>query len=115
MPILFIAIAKATAGLKNYDNNHPREYLSQLKGRSFRAKSAHDNSWEAFAPFAVAISLAIYTGVKSDLIDQIAVTFIVSRFIYGLLYIFDYATARSIVWFIGLSCTAALYYLAWSA
>ncbi|MCF8060026.1 MAG: MAPEG family protein [Bacteriovoracaceae bacterium] len=114
LPIVFVAFAKLTGGFKLGHNHHPRNFLNKLEGRASLAKSAHDNSWEAFAPFAVAVLACLFVGVSRPIVDQLAISFVVFRFIYGLAYIFDKPTIRSIIWFAAWSCVAILYYKAWS-
>lgn len=114
LPIFFIGFAKFIGGFKLGYNHDPRKYLEKLEGKGHRAKCAHDNSWEAFAPFAAAVILAMASGVNPALIDKLAISFIVLRVIYGLLYIYDQASLRSLVWLGGIGCQVALFYLAWS-
>ncbi len=42
-------------------------------------------------------------------IDGIAVAFVLSRVLYGVCYIADWASARSLVWFFGMGCIIALF------
>jgi uncharacterized MAPEG superfamily protein len=114
LPVVFIGIAKLTGGFKLGHNHQPRYHLNKLEGRPFLAKSAHDNSWEAFAPFAAAVLACFYTGVPKVLVDQLAISFVALRFAYGMAYIFDKPTARSIIWFAAWICVVILYYKAWS-
>lgn len=114
LPIIFIGFAKISGGFKLGHNHDPRNHLNKLEGRGHRAKCAHDNSWEAFAPFAAAVILAMATGVDPQLIDKLSIGFISFRLVYGVLYILDKPTLRSIIWTGGILCTVSLYYLAWS-
>ena len=113
-PILFIAAAKILAGFKLGHNHDPRKFLAKAEGKAHRAKCAHDNSWEAFAPFAAAVILALITGVDPHLVNKLAMIFVGLRFIYGLAYIFDWATFRSLVWSGAVACKVILFYQAWS-
>lgn len=114
LPIFFIGYAKFLGGFKLGHNHDPRKYLAKLEGKGHRAKCAHDNSWEAFAPFAAAVILALASGVDPKLVDKWAISFVVLRVVYGLLYIYDQAALRSTVWLGGMICTWSLFYLAWS-
>ena len=113
LPVIFVGYAKITGGFKTGKHNStPREFLAGLEGKSFRARCAHDNSWENFAPFAAAVILAMNMGVKQQSVDILAVSFIIARIGYGLSYIYDKHILRSLIYFLGLSCTAALFILA---
>ena len=111
MPVFFIGIAKYLGGFKFKDNSRPRDFESQLKGKAYFAKCAHDNSWEALAPFAAAVIISIQAGVSQQLVNGLAVSFVVFRFIYGLCYIKDWATARSIFYTFAILCVAGLFIL----
>ncbi|MCR9206471.1 MAG: MAPEG family protein [Halobacteriovoraceae bacterium] len=114
LPIFFIGFAKISGGFKLGYNHDPRKYLEKLEGKSHRAKCAHDNSWEAFAPFAAGVILAIASGVNPQTIDKLAISFVGIRVLYGLLYIYGQSALRSLVWLGGMICTWSLFYLAWT-
>jgi uncharacterized MAPEG superfamily protein len=42
-------------------------------------------------------------------IDALALTFILARVAYGICYITDRSTLRSLVWLVGFGCTVALF------
>lgn len=115
LPILFVAFAKFSGGFKLGNNHDPRKFLSRMEGPQYRAKCAHDNSWEAFAPFAAAVILASISSVAPPLIDKLAMTFVIARVFYGIVYILDRPTLRSLFFFIAWACVIALFYLAWSS
>ncbi len=115
LPILFVAFAKFTGGFKLGNNHDPRKFLSKAQGKQYRAKCAHDNSWEAFAPFAAAVILATISSVPQPLIDKLCLTFIIARVFYGVAYIIDRPGLRSILFFIAWFCVIGLFYLSWSA
>lgn len=115
LPIIFAGIAKYLCGFKVRDNSDPRRRLAQAEGKAYRAKCAHDNSWEALPPFAAGVILAMITGATPSTINLFAMVFIGFRVVYGITYILDFATLRSLVWAGGLFCTASLYYLAVTA
>lgn len=106
LPMLWVAYAKLSIG---FNNKRPRADLEKATGKAQRAKWAHDNSWEAFAPFAAAVLIASFVGVDDDRIDLLAMAFICCRVAYGFAYIFDKATIRSLVWFGGFLCVIGLY------
>ena len=89
--LIFIAkapVAKAMAkgGGGRYDNHHPRAQQARLTGFGARALAAHLNSIEAFPLFAVGVLMAHVTQTYGVLVDVLAVTFVVSRVLYLLLY-----------------------------
>jgi uncharacterized MAPEG superfamily protein len=111
MPIVWAGVAKT--GAKGYDNARPREFLAKLEGRAARANYAQANSYEAFPPFAAGVVIAHVTGgADQSTIDALAVVFIVARIAYGLCYIADKSTLRSLVWLVGFGATVGLYFAA---
>ena len=56
LPLIWVGIAKANGS--GYDNDRPREWLADQKGRAARANWAQQNSYEAFPPFAAAVIIA---------------------------------------------------------
>jgi uncharacterized MAPEG superfamily protein len=111
MPIVWAGVAKT--GVKGYDNARPREFLAQLQGRAARANHAQANAYEAFPPFAAGVIIAHATGgADQATIDTLALVFIAARIAYGLAYITDRATVRSLVWLVGFAATVGLYFAA---
>lgn len=88
-----------------YDNNHPRSQQDKLTGFGARALAAHQNAFEAVVIFAPAILLAIATNHTGDFIQQLAMTHIVARIIYNILYLYNISTVRSFVWTIATICS----------
>ncbi len=107
IPLLCAAYAKFST--KGYDNRAPREFLENLEGKAKRAHYAQLNSFEAFAPFAVGVVVAQQAHASQFWIDGLAVSFIAARIAYAILYVQDLHVWRSIVWFVGLFMTVALY------
>jgi uncharacterized MAPEG superfamily protein len=114
LPIAFAGTAKFLCGFKVKHNRDPRKLLAQSEGKAYFAKCAHDNSWEAFAPFAAGVILAMITGVNPSTFNPLCIAFVVFRILYGLAYIFDKPTLRSILWDAAFFSSASLYYLAWN-
>ena len=60
--LIFIAKAPLARAMKQeggqYDNHHPRAQQARLTGFGARALAAHQNSFEAFPLFAVAVLMA---------------------------------------------------------
>jgi uncharacterized MAPEG superfamily protein len=107
LPIVWAGAAKAGAG--NYDNARPREFLGALAGWPARANFAQQNSYEAFPPFAAGVIIAHACNAPQSVIDALALTFIGARVIYGLCYIADRSTLRSLFWLAGFGSTVALF------
>ncbi len=96
MPLMWAGIAKS--GAEGYDNASPRAFMAQLKGRALRADWAQQNALESFAPFAAAVIIAHLTGTSQDLINLLAVLFVLFRILHGVFYIRDQHQLRSLVW-----------------
>jgi uncharacterized MAPEG superfamily protein len=111
MPFVLTGIAKVGAFTLR-DNHQTRTWQAQLTGYRARAHAAHLNSFEAFPIFAAA---AILAGARVPLHTELPLLcwgFVGARVGYAYCYIADHARARSVVWFIGLGCCAALFFLA---
>ena len=109
LPYVFVTAAKA--GGKGFDNRAPRLYLSTLTGWRQRAHWCQQNSFEGFAPFAFAVLACQMAGLAQGTVDALAVGYIVSRVLYGICYVLDWSTCRSLVWMAGFSITIALFIL----
>ena len=107
LPYLFALIAKI--GGAPFDNNNPRAFLENTEGKQKRAHWTQLNSFEAFPAFAAAVIIAHLTGSAQATIDNLAMAFILFRILYGVFYIYDQATLRSVVWAGGFACTIALF------
>lgn len=106
MPFVWTMCAKSSS---RYDNHDPRGYLARLDGWRARAFAAHQNSWEAFALFTAALVVAWHNGANMQRVDQLAIVFVASRVLYGVLYLLNWATLRSLVWTVGLVCVVWLF------
>ncbi len=100
-----IPVAVAMHQLDGYDNNHPREQQSQLSGFGQRALAGHLNSFESLLIFSIAILTAIATHSVTKTTEYLAITHVVARIAYHILYLVDLASLRSLIWFIGLICS----------
>lgn len=103
-----LPLAYAMSQLGGYDNTHPRAQQSALKGFGQRALAAHQNSFEALIIFGLAILVVICTGHVSIWAKYYAIGFIIFRIAYHTLYLANFSTTRSIVWFCGIYCSFAL-------
>ncbi len=103
-----VAMAKQSGG---YDNNYPRIQQLALQGFGSRAVAAHQNSFESLIIFAAAILLAIATNHTTCTIQVWAIVYLVSRIIYHIFYLLNWANARSSIWFLGLFASLSIIWL----
>ena len=108
LPYVTVGSAKAQPG---YDNAAPRDFLSRMEGWRARANWAHQNHFEAFAPFAAAVIMAEMAHAAQARIDTLAVIFILLRIAYTFIYIGGVATVRTLVWIGGVVCVGWLFLL----
>lgn len=114
MPLAWTWYAKfsGTVRFRPRDNHNPREFSEKLEGASRRAHWAQLNSFEAFPPFAAAVVIATLVGnIEPARLDQLAIAWVVLRVIYGVLYIADKPTQRSLVWALATACWVAMFVL----
>jgi uncharacterized MAPEG superfamily protein len=108
VPFVFTLYAKAS---KDFDNAKPREYMERLAGARKRAYWAVQNGYETFPLFLAAVLLAERAAVAQATVDMLAVGFVACRLVYGVMYVLDKATLRSLVWVAALGCVVALFVL----
>lgn len=109
LPIAWTGLAKFGGGGRDFDNNNPREYLERTSGWRKRAHWTQMNGFEAFPPFAAAVIIAHLAQVPQVRIDGLAVAFIGLRIVYGVFYLADLATLRSLAWISAVACVVALF------
>lgn len=109
LPYAFTFIAKKAAGFKSSDNQHPREVLAKSTGLASRANAVQQNSFESLPLFIAAILMAEYMVVPEKFIMTLGWAYIVCRVIYGICYLANLATLRSIIWFFSLLCPILLF------
>ena len=108
LPYATVAIAKFSDS--DYDNANPRPWSATLTGWRARAYAAHQNHFEAFAPFAAAVIVATLTNAPPPLVDRLAIAFVLLRVAYTAAYIRGNAWLRSAAWALGAVCIAALFF-----
>ena len=106
LPILSAFPAKLS---KDFDNANPRDPAYWKSGFRARAAGAHQNGFEAFPIFAVAVIVGLWQGGDAGWIDQLAGLFIGARLIYIACYWSDRATPRSIAWAVGFLSSVATF------
>jgi len=99
------AMSRATGG---YNNNYPREQQASLQGFGARAAAAHQNSFESLLIFSTAAITALATNHVTDMVQYLAIGYIVSRVVYHALYLMDLAALRSTIWLVGLICSLTI-------
>ncbi len=107
---LRIPVAMGQANLPGgYDNRTPRAAQAKLEGLPARANAAHQNGFEAFMAFAAAVALAQGVGMSSaPIVTVLALTHLAARVVYTAAYLADWATSRSIAWFLGFLATLGI-------
>jgi uncharacterized MAPEG superfamily protein len=109
LPLIATGIAKA--GDRSFNNRRPRDWLAKQDGYRARANAAQANSWEALAIFGFALLSAYQRGADSGTIDLLSMVFIVARFGFLAAYLADLHWLRSLVWFVGLGASLALFFI----
>jgi uncharacterized MAPEG superfamily protein len=98
-------------GSSQYDNAKPRDPAFYEDALRSRALGAHQNGLEAFPFFAAAVLLAEFRGAPQNLINELAVLFLIVRIAYVLTYIGNRPRLRSILWNIGFVINVAIFFL----
>ena len=104
MPYVFTIIAKIAAGFNVKDNQNPREFLAKSTGLAARANAAQQNSFESLPLFIASILMAEYMVISQAIIMMLGGAYIVLRAIYGICYLLNLSTLRSIIWFLSMAC-----------
>ena len=107
MPIALAAYAKAGSR----DNHHPRDAVASMPDAKRRAYAAHENAYENFPFFAVAVITATTFGASISTVNILAALYIVARGVHAVLYINDAASARSLAYTVGLLLNIAIFVL----
>jgi uncharacterized MAPEG superfamily protein len=109
--LLTIAPFKAI-GFRRFDNSKPRDpaFYEEDPIRA-RALGAHQNGIEVFPFFAAAVLLAEFRAAPQNLVNDLAVLFLIVRIAYVLTYLGDRPTLRSILWNIGFAINTAIFFM----
>jgi uncharacterized MAPEG superfamily protein len=108
--LMTIAPFKAI-GFRRFDNSKPRDPAFFDDPLRARALGAHLNGLETFPFFAVAVLLAEFRAAPQNLIDELAVLFLIVRVAYIFTYLGDRPTLRSILWNIGFAINVGIFFL----
>ena len=98
-------------GFRRFDNAKPRDSSFYDSPIAARALGAHQNGIEAFPFFAVAVLLAEFRAAPQNLINELAVLFLIVRIAYVFTYLGNRPTLRSILWSIGFAINTAIFFL----
>ena len=107
VPRLIVVLAQSKQP-EGFDNSHPRMQQAKLTGWGARAQGAHQNGFEAFAPFAAGILACQISGQDVATTAWLGVAFVVVRAVYIAMYVANLATLRSLVWFVAFGIVVAL-------
>jgi len=108
--LLTIAPFKAI-GFRRFDNSKPRDPAFLDEPLRARALGAHINGIETFPFFAAAVLLAEFRAAPQNLINELAVLFLIVRVAYVFTYLGNRPTLRSILWNIGFAINVAIFFL----
>jgi uncharacterized MAPEG superfamily protein len=111
--LLTIAPFKAASAHSEriFDNSRPRDPTFYDDPIRSRALGAHLNGIETFPFFAAAVLLAEFRAAPQNLINELAVLFLVVRIAYVFTYIGNRPTLRSILWTVGFVINVAIFFL----
>ena len=98
-------------GARRYNNAQPRDPAFYQDAIRARALGAHQNGIEAFPFFAAAVLLAEFRSAPQNLINELAVLFLIVRIAYVLTYIGNRPRLRSILWNLGFTINVAIFFL----
>ena len=108
LPYLFTIIAKMAGGFTAQDNKNPRDFLANTTGLAARANAAQQNSFESLPLFIAAILMAEYMVVSQYIVMTFGIAYLVFRLFYGICYLINWSTLRSIFWLLSLLCPISL-------
>ena len=94
-----------------FDNSRPRNPAFYDDPIAARALGAHQNGIETFPFFAVAVLLAEFRACPQNLINELAVLFVIVRIAYVFTYVGNRPTLRSILFTIGFAINVAIFFL----
>src|ERR1700742_2863845 len=98
-------------GFRRFDNAKPRAPGFYEDPIASRALGAHQNGIEAFPFFAFAVLLAEFRAAPQNLINELAVLFLIVLSAYVFPYLGDRPTLRSILWNVGFLINVGIFFL----
>jgi len=98
-------------GSRRFDNSKPRDPAFFQDPLRARALGAHINGIETFPFFAAAVLLAEFRASPQNLVNELAVLFLIVRIAYVLTYLGDRPTLRTILWNIGFAINLGIFFM----
>jgi uncharacterized MAPEG superfamily protein len=98
-------------GFPRFDNSKPRDPAFFQDPLRARALGAHINGIETFPFFAAAVLLAEFRTSPQNLVNELAVLFLIVRIAYVLTYLGDRPTLRTILWNIGFAINLGIFFM----
>lgn len=101
-PYIYALVTYGKPGPEQYQD--PRVVAnveSQLPLWGLRAKRAHLNAVEAFAPFAALVLIAHIAGKENALVTYAAASFFWLRLLHAIVFLFGFTYIRTIVYVLG--------------
>ena len=98
-------------GFRRFDNSRPRDPAFFADPLRARALGAHQNGIETFPFFAAAVLLAEFRDSPQNLINELAVLFLIVRIAYVFTYLGNRPTLRSILWTLGFAINVAIFFM----
>jgi uncharacterized MAPEG superfamily protein len=95
-----------------FDYGASRDQQAQLSGTARRGQAAHLNGIEGFAPFVVAIMMALQLGADAVTVNQLAMAYAASRILFVIAYLANLNPWRTAIWLCGMGCNIALFVVA---
>jgi uncharacterized MAPEG superfamily protein len=108
--LLTIAPFKAI-GFRRFDNSKPRDPAFYNDPIAARALGAHINGIETFPFFAAAVLLAEFRAAPQNLVNELAVLFLIVRVAYVFTYLGNRPTLRTILWSVGFAINVAIFFM----
>ncbi len=108
LPYAFTMIAKLSGGFTLRDNQNPREFLAKSTGLAARANAVQQNSFESLPLFLTSVLMAEYLVTPAVITYYLSIAYLVLRLLYGLAYLTNLATLRSILWLLSMACPILL-------
>ena len=108
LPYVFTLIAKKASGFSAKDNQNPRLFLANTTGLASRANAVQQNSFESLPLFIAAVLMAEYMVIPQSFIMTLGIAYLILRIIYGICYLANWATLRSIIWTLSMLCSVCL-------
>ena len=108
LPYAFSLLARLLGGFKVADNQNPRAFLANTTGLAARANAVQQNSFESLPLFIAAVLMAEYMVISQFVIMMLGIAYIVLRILYGICYLANWSSLRSVVWVLSMACPILL-------